>query len=63
MHRGLLWKTIVGVSVAAPVALGIQYVVSEPRERRKIRIVIEGFGRFFRFVSQETQETQSLLMS
>lgn len=50
-HRGLLWKTLVGVTVGVPVALGVQYAVSEPRERRKMRIVIEGFGRFCRSLS------------
>uniref|UniRef100_A0A3Q3XLQ1 ABC1 atypical kinase-like domain-containing protein n=1 Tax=Mola mola TaxID=94237 RepID=A0A3Q3XLQ1_MOLML len=43
--RGLLWKTLVGISVSMPVAVGIQYAVSAPRERRKMRILIEGFGR------------------
>eukprot|EP00064_Thunnus_orientalis_P001388 superscaffoldBa00000094_g1391 len=50
-RRGLLWKTLVGVTVGVPVALGVQYAVSEPRERRKMRIVIEGFGRFCRSLS------------
>jgi len=49
-RRGLLWKTLVGLSVGVPVALGVQYAVSDPREKRKMRIVIEGFGRFCRFV-------------
>ncbi|XP_062266003.1 uncharacterized aarF domain-containing protein kinase 5 isoform X1 [Platichthys flesus] len=50
-RRGLLWKTLVGVSVGVPVALGVQYALSEPRERRKMRIVIEGLGRFCRSLS------------
>ncbi|XP_039977290.1 uncharacterized aarF domain-containing protein kinase 5 isoform X2 [Xiphias gladius] len=50
-HRGLLWKTLVGISVSVPVAVGVQYAVSEPKERRKMRIVIEGFGRFCRCLS------------
>lgn len=49
-RRGLLWKTLVGISVGTPLAVGVQYAVSKPRERRKMRIVIEGFVRFFRFV-------------
>lgn len=32
-------------------ALGVQYAVSAPRERRKMRIVIEGFGRLCRSLS------------
>ncbi|XP_076610452.1 putative aarF domain-containing protein kinase 5 isoform X1 [Chaetodon auriga] len=50
-RRGLLWKTLVGVSVGVPVAVGVQYAVSAPRERRKMRIVIEGFGRLCRSLS------------
>ncbi|GLD57995.1 uncharacterized aarF domain-containing protein kinase 5 [Lates japonicus] len=50
-HRGLLWKTLVGISVGIPVAVGVKYAVSEPRERRKMRIVIQGFGRFCRSLS------------
>ncbi|XP_040909197.1 uncharacterized aarF domain-containing protein kinase 5 isoform X1 [Toxotes jaculatrix] len=50
-RRGLLWKTLVGISVGVPVAVGVRYAASEPRERRKMRIVIEGFGRFFRSLS------------
>lgn len=49
-RRGLLWKTLVGLSVGVPVAVSIKYAVSEPRQRRQMRIVIEGFGRFCRFV-------------
>ncbi|XP_022616654.1 uncharacterized aarF domain-containing protein kinase 5 [Seriola dumerili] len=50
-RRGLLWKTLAGISIGVPVAVGVQYAVSEPRERRKMRIVIEGFGRFCRSLS------------
>ncbi|XP_029919209.1 putative aarF domain-containing protein kinase 5 isoform X2 [Myripristis murdjan] len=50
-RRGLLWKTFVGISVGVPVVVGVKYAVSEPRERRKMRIVFEGFGRFFRSLS------------
>ncbi|XP_072227061.1 uncharacterized aarF domain-containing protein kinase 5 [Leuresthes tenuis] len=50
-RRGLFWKTLVGLSVGVPVAVGVQYAVSDPREKRKMRIVIEGFGRFCRSLS------------
>ncbi|XP_026156012.1 putative aarF domain-containing protein kinase 5 isoform X1 [Mastacembelus armatus] len=50
-RRGLLWKTLVGISVGVPVVVGVQYAVSEPSERRKMRIVVEGFGRFCRSLS------------
>uniref|UniRef100_A0A8C9YTW4 AarF domain containing kinase 5 n=1 Tax=Sander lucioperca TaxID=283035 RepID=A0A8C9YTW4_SANLU len=49
--RGLLWKTLVGISVGVPVAVGVQYAVSQPRDRRRMKIVIEGFGRFCRSLS------------
>ncbi|XP_033493912.2 putative aarF domain-containing protein kinase 5 isoform X1 [Epinephelus lanceolatus] len=50
-RRGLLWKTLVGISVGVPVAVGVQYAVSEPRDRRRMKVVIEGFGRFCRALS------------
>ncbi|XP_078123537.1 putative aarF domain-containing protein kinase 5 isoform X3 [Sander vitreus] len=50
-RRGLLWKTLVGISVGVPVAVGVQYAVSQPRDRRRMKIVIEGFGRFCRSLS------------
>uniref|UniRef100_H3D944 AarF domain containing kinase 5 n=1 Tax=Tetraodon nigroviridis TaxID=99883 RepID=H3D944_TETNG len=43
-----IWKTLAGVSVGVPVAVGLQYTVSTPRERRKMRVVAEGFGRLCR---------------
>ncbi|XP_059206100.1 uncharacterized aarF domain-containing protein kinase 5 isoform X1 [Centropristis striata] len=48
---GLIWKTVVGIFVAVPVAVGVKYAVAEPRDRRRMKIVIEGFGRFFRSLS------------
>ncbi|XP_013882499.1 putative aarF domain-containing protein kinase 5 [Austrofundulus limnaeus] len=50
-RRGLVWKTLVGVSVIVPVTAGVQYAVSDHRQKRKMRIVIEGFGRFCRSLS------------
>ena len=49
--RGLLKKTFLGVAIGVPVVVGLQYSVSEPRERRRLNILIEGVGRFCRFVS------------
>lgn len=49
-QRGWVWKTLAGVSVGVPVAVGLHYAVSTPRDRRKMRIVAEGFGRLCRFV-------------
>nr|XP_046273593.1 uncharacterized aarF domain-containing protein kinase 5 isoform X1 [Scatophagus argus] len=50
-RRGLFWKTLAGISVGVPVVVGVQYAVSAPRERRRMRIVIEGFGRLCRSLS------------
>ncbi|XP_067364005.1 uncharacterized aarF domain-containing protein kinase 5 isoform X2 [Channa argus] len=47
-HRGVLRKTLAAVSVGLPVSVAVWYAASEPREKRKMRIVIEGFGRFCR---------------
>ncbi|XP_062865336.1 uncharacterized aarF domain-containing protein kinase 5 [Trichomycterus rosablanca] len=41
-------KLLVGVAVGVPVALGVRYVLSEPKEKRKTRILAEGAGRFCR---------------
>ncbi|XP_030645209.1 putative aarF domain-containing protein kinase 5 isoform X1 [Chanos chanos] len=45
---GLVKKVLVGVSVGVPVVMGVRYAVSEPRERRKMEILVEGVGRFCR---------------
>ncbi|XP_015240921.1 PREDICTED: uncharacterized aarF domain-containing protein kinase 5 [Cyprinodon variegatus] len=50
-QRGLLWKTLLGLSVGLPAAAAAKYAASEPRQRRKMRIVVEGFGRFCRSLS------------
>ncbi|XP_059412765.1 uncharacterized aarF domain-containing protein kinase 5 isoform X3 [Carassius carassius] len=46
-HR-LFRKLLVGVSVGVPLGVGVQYAVSEPKERRKMKILAEGVGRFCR---------------
>ncbi|XP_041663982.1 uncharacterized aarF domain-containing protein kinase 5 isoform X2 [Cheilinus undulatus] len=50
-HRGLFWKTLAGLSIGVPVAVGVKYAASDQKGRRKMRIVIEGFGRFLRSLS------------
>ncbi|XP_077599884.1 putative aarF domain-containing protein kinase 5 isoform X2 [Stigmatopora nigra] len=50
-RRGLLWKMFATSAVGLPVAVGVKYAVSDQRERRKMRIVTEGFGRFCRSLS------------
>uniref|UniRef100_A0A8C7ZDK8 AarF domain containing kinase 5 n=1 Tax=Oryzias sinensis TaxID=183150 RepID=A0A8C7ZDK8_9TELE len=47
-HRGMLWKSVAALTVGA---VCVQYAASDARERRKKRIMIEGFGRFCRSVS------------
>ncbi|KAL4629933.1 putative aarF domain-containing protein kinase 5 isoform X1 [Arapaima gigas] len=46
--RSLLKKMLLGVSVGVPLVVGVRYTVSEPRERRKMKILVEGIGRFCR---------------
>ncbi|XP_014909501.1 putative aarF domain-containing protein kinase 5 isoform X1 [Poecilia latipinna] len=50
-RRGLFWKTLLGLSVGFPLAVGVKYATAEPRQRRRMRIVVEGFGRFCRSLS------------
>lgn len=46
-HR-LFRKLLFGISVGVPFVVGFGYVASQPRERRKMRILAEGVGRFCR---------------
>ncbi|XP_063041815.1 uncharacterized aarF domain-containing protein kinase 5 [Engraulis encrasicolus] len=46
--RGLVKKMLLGVAVGTPVVVGVKYAVSEPRERRKMKILAEGVARFCR---------------
>lgn len=48
--RGVVKKMLLGVAVGTPLALGVKYAVSEPRERRKMEILAEGVRRFRRSV-------------
>ncbi|KAM4725231.1 putative aarF domain-containing protein kinase 5 isoform 1-T1 [Anableps anableps] len=50
-RRGLFWKSLLGLSVGLPLAAGVKYAASEPRQRRRMRVVFEGFGRFCRSLS------------
>lgn len=49
--QGLFWKMFLGVAVGVPVVVGVQYALAEPRERRKMKILVKGVGRFCRWVS------------
>lgn len=46
-HRGMLWKSAAALTVGA---VCVQYAASDARERRRKRIMIEGFGRFCRLL-------------
>ncbi|XP_076157773.1 putative aarF domain-containing protein kinase 5 [Alosa pseudoharengus] len=46
--RGVVTKMLLGVAVGTPVVVGVKYGISEPRERRKMKILAEGAGRFCR---------------
>ncbi|KAK7124732.1 hypothetical protein R3I94_018950 [Phoxinus phoxinus] len=48
-HR-LFRKLLFGVSAGVPLVVGGRYVVSEPREKRKMKILAEGVGRFCRSI-------------
>ncbi|TRY96812.1 hypothetical protein DNTS_015986 [Danionella cerebrum] len=46
-HR-IFRKLMIGFSVGIPFIVGAKFLVSEPRERRKMKILAEGVGRFCR---------------
>ncbi|XP_071224208.1 uncharacterized aarF domain-containing protein kinase 5-like isoform X1 [Salvelinus alpinus] len=48
--QGLFWKMFLGVAVGVPVVVGVQYALAEPRERRKMKILVKGVGRFCRSI-------------
>ncbi|XP_035285440.1 uncharacterized aarF domain-containing protein kinase 5 isoform X2 [Anguilla anguilla] len=47
-RRGVLKTMLLGVSVGVPLVVGVRYAISEPRERRKMKVLVEGIGRFCR---------------
>ncbi|KAI4905427.1 hypothetical protein NFI96_026317, partial [Prochilodus magdalenae] len=46
-HRPLR-KLLIGVSVGVPLVVGVKYFVSDPKDQRRMRILVEGVGRFCR---------------
>uniref|UniRef100_A0AAY4CHE8 ABC1 atypical kinase-like domain-containing protein n=1 Tax=Denticeps clupeoides TaxID=299321 RepID=A0AAY4CHE8_9TELE len=53
VQKGLpfvLKKVFLGVAISGPMVLGVHYAISDPRTRRKTRILVEGVGRFCRCV-------------
>nr|XP_046217938.1 uncharacterized aarF domain-containing protein kinase 5-like [Oncorhynchus gorbuscha] len=48
--RGLFRKMFLGVAVGVPAVVGVQYAFAEPRERRKMKILVKGVGRFCRSI-------------
>ncbi|XP_060133524.1 uncharacterized aarF domain-containing protein kinase 5 isoform X1 [Zootoca vivipara] len=47
-QRGLLKKAFLGLSVGLPLAAGIRYGMADKPERRRMRLLVEGLGRFTR---------------
>ncbi|KAM7075484.1 putative aarF domain-containing protein kinase 5 isoform 2-T2 [Molossus nigricans] len=44
-----LWKKVLSsTAVGLPLLLGIRYVVAEPQEKRRMRLMVDGVGRFGR---------------
>ncbi|XP_053105930.1 uncharacterized aarF domain-containing protein kinase 5 isoform X4 [Hemicordylus capensis] len=46
--RGLLKKLLLGVALGLPLATGAHYAMAEKAERRRMRLLVEGVGRFIR---------------
>lgn len=45
----LLWRrTLSATAVGVPLLLGGRYFVAEAQEKRKLRLVVDGIGRFGR---------------
>ncbi|XP_077207409.1 putative aarF domain-containing protein kinase 5 isoform X2 [Paroedura picta] len=49
-RRGLLKRIFLGVALGVPLAGGVWYARAEKRERRKMRLLVDGMGRFARSV-------------
>uniref|UniRef100_A0A8C3S0C3 AarF domain containing kinase 5 n=1 Tax=Chelydra serpentina TaxID=8475 RepID=A0A8C3S0C3_CHESE len=47
-RRGLLWKVLLAAGLGLPLAAGTCYGLADARERRKMRLLVEGVGRFCR---------------
>ncbi|XP_061463126.1 uncharacterized aarF domain-containing protein kinase 5 [Rhineura floridana] len=47
-QRGLLKKIFLGVAVGLPLTAGTHYGLAEKQERRKMRLLVDGLGRFVR---------------
>lgn len=44
-----LWKKALSATVlGVPLLLGARYLMAEPQERRRMRLVVDGIGRFSR---------------
>ncbi|XP_059827618.1 uncharacterized aarF domain-containing protein kinase 5 isoform X2 [Hypanus sabinus] len=49
-RRGLYKKVLLGLVLSAPPAAGAVWYVSDTQDRRRMRILVEGVGRFYRSV-------------
>lgn len=44
-----LWKkALSATAVGVPLLLGVRYFMAEPQEKRRMRLVVDGVGRFSR---------------
>uniref|UniRef100_A0A8C0H5H4 AarF domain containing kinase 5 n=1 Tax=Chelonoidis abingdonii TaxID=106734 RepID=A0A8C0H5H4_CHEAB len=50
-RRGLLRKVLLAAGLGLPLAAGTRYGFADAQERRKMRLLVEGVGRFGRWVS------------
>lgn len=45
-----LWmKVLSATALGMPLLLGIRYALAEPQDKRRLRLVVEGVGRFGRW--------------
>ncbi|CAM5087859.1 unnamed protein product [Eretmochelys imbricata] len=47
-RRGLLWKALLAAGLGLPLAAGTRYGLADAQERRQMRLLVEGVGRFGR---------------
>uniref|UniRef100_UPI00398E6DD2 uncharacterized aarF domain-containing protein kinase 5 isoform X2 n=1 Tax=Pristiophorus japonicus TaxID=55135 RepID=UPI00398E6DD2 len=50
LRRGLYKKLLLGAVLSVPLAIGAVYSVSDARDRRRMRIMVDGIGRFYRSI-------------
>ncbi|XP_078086601.1 putative aarF domain-containing protein kinase 5 isoform X2 [Mustelus asterias] len=63
-RRGLYKKLLLGVVLTVPLTAGVIFSLSDARDRRRMRLLVEGISRFYLFTleSKSLQITGGLLM-